>query len=112
MCSVKTINSISNKIVEAYRNAYGSNIKSILLYGSYARGDYDNQSDIDIVAIVIGERIELQNKLKQVWDEAAEVGLDNDVIVSPAVIPYDDYEKYKGILPYYINISKEGKVIG
>ncbi|MBR1893091.1 MAG: nucleotidyltransferase domain-containing protein [Lachnospiraceae bacterium] len=112
MCSVKTIDIISDKIVEAYRTAYGSNIKSILLYGSYARGDYDTQSDIDIVAIVVGERVDLQNKLKQVWDEAADVGLDNDVVISPAVIPYDDYEKYKRILPYYINISKEGKVIG
>ena len=27
-------------------------------------------------------------------------------------IPYDEYERYKRILPYYISIEKEGKRIG
>lgn len=52
------------------------------LYGSYARGDYDDESDIDIAAVVKGRRQELQDK----WN--------------------------KDILPYYRNIVKEGKRIG
>ena len=82
------------------------------IYGSYAREDYDNESDIDITAIVKGDRMDLQNKLKQVWDISADIGLENDIIVSPTVIPFDEYEEYKRILPYYINIWKEGKRIG
>ncbi len=84
----------------------------IFLYGSYARGDYDDESDIDIAAVVKGRRQELQDKLKQMWDISAEIGLQNDVVVSPVVIPYDEFEKYKDILPYYRNIVKEGKRIG
>lgn len=38
-------------------------------------------------------------------------GLENDV-VSPTVIPYAEYEAYKEILPYYMNIQKKGKQIG
>ena len=34
----------------------------IFLYGSYARGDYDDESDIDIAAVVKGRRPELQDK--------------------------------------------------
>ena len=84
----------------------------IFLYGSYARGDYDDESDIDIAAVVRGRRQELQYKLKQMWDISAEIGLQNDVVVSPVVIPYDEFEKYKDILPYYRNIVKEGMRIG
>ena len=72
----------------------------------------DNQSDIDIAAIVKGSRLDLQNKLKAVWDISADIGLENDVVVSPTVIPYDEFEEYKEKLPYYRNIAREGMQIG
>ena len=68
--------------------------------------------DIDITAIVRGNRVELQKKLKKMWDFSTEVGLAYDVIVSPTVIPYDEFEQYKEKLPYYRNIVKEGRKIG
>lgn len=41
------------------------------------------------------------------WDFSTEVGLAYDVIISPTVIPYDEFEQYKEKLPYYRNIVKE-----
>ncbi|MBO5209477.1 MAG: nucleotidyltransferase domain-containing protein [Lachnospiraceae bacterium] len=112
MCTKSQLNMISKQIVECYRSVFGMDITGIFLYGSYARGDYTTDSDIDITAIVKGERVDLQQKLKQVWDISADIGLENDVIVSPTVIPYNEFEEYKDILPYYMNILKEGKRIG
>jgi predicted nucleotidyltransferase len=99
-------------MVSCYREVYGMDIFGIFLYGSYARGDYSPESDIDITAIVNGNRKELQDKLKIIWDMSAEIGIENDVVVSPTVIPYDEFEEYKETLPYYMNILKEGKKIG
>ena len=93
-------------IIQKYR------IPAMYLFGSYARGDYTEESDIDVVAVVHGTRIELQKKLKNVWDCAAEIGLENDVILSPTVIPYDEFVRYRNTLPYYKNIAEEGKKIG
>lgn len=113
MCTQSQLNNIFQLIVECYRKVYGiDRIRSIILYGSYARGDYNSDSDIDITAVVSGNREELQEKLKLVWDESAEIGLENDVVVSPTVIPEDEYEKYRNVLPYYRNISTEGRKIG
>jgi hypothetical protein len=53
-----------------------------------------------------------QEQLKDIWDATAELGLEHDVVVSPSVIPYDDYMKYKETLPYYRNIAEEGQKIG
>ena len=92
-------------MAQCYHDIYGADIVGIFLYGSYARGDYDNQSDIDIAAIVKGSRLDLQNELKAVWDISAD-------IVSPTVIPYDEFEEYKEKLPYYRNIAREGMQIG
>lgn len=112
MCSKNQLNMLTKDIVQEYRKVYGETIDSILLFGSYARGEENDDSDIDIVAIVHGERLILQEQLKQIWDVSANIGLENDVIISPVVIPFDEYEKYKDTLPYYNNISKEGIVIG
>ena len=112
MCTESQVNNIAEQISQLYRSVYGDSIVAIYLYGSYARGNYTEESDIDITAIVRGNRIDLQEKLKQVWDISADIGLENDIVVSPAVIPYTEYEAYKEILPYYMNIQKKGKQIG
>lgn len=112
MCTIRQLDMISERMKECYKSVYGDDIVEIILYGSYARGDYSSESDIDMVAIVKGDRLELQKKLKIIWDMSAEIGLENDVVVSPAVIPYDEFLRYGKILPYYRNISKEGQRIG
>lgn len=99
-------------IKDGYRQVYGDDIIEIYLYGSYARGDYDSESDIDFVAVVKGDRLDLQRKLKKMWELSADLGLENDVIISPTVIPYNEFTKYQNTLPYYRNIIKEGQKVG
>jgi predicted nucleotidyltransferase len=39
------------KFVKTPKERYKGRIKKIILFGSYARGDYDEESDIDILII-------------------------------------------------------------
>ena len=112
MCDKTQLNKITSQIVEAYRDIYGQSIKNIIMYGSFARGDFDDESDIDFAAIVVGERQELQKKLEEVWDKASDIGWEHDAVVSPVVIPYEEFLEYKDKLPYYQNIDKEGIIVG
>lgn len=112
MCDKTKLNKITSQIVEAYRDIYGPSIKNIVMYGSFARGDFDDESDIDFAAIVEGERQVLQKKLEKVWDKASDIGLEYDAVVSPVVIPYEEFITYKEKLPYYRNIDKEGIIVG
>ncbi len=106
------LENILMRMVSIYRNIYGDAVTGVYLYGSYARGDFEKDSDVDIVAIVKGERLALQDKLRTIWDLSAEIGLEYDTVVSPTVIPYDEFEAYKEVLPYYRNIINEGRRIG
>ncbi len=108
MCTKNDLETILKKISETYYAVYGEDIVKIVLYGSYARGDYQSNSDIDIVAIVRGERRDLQERLKKVWSISVELEIEYETVISPTVIPFEEYEKYKEDMPYYRNIQKEG----
>jgi predicted nucleotidyltransferase len=56
MCTMQQLEGIKNQIIDLYKNVYGDSVEEIYLYGSYARGDYDNDSDIDFTAVVKGDR--------------------------------------------------------
>lgn len=111
MCTKNELNTIIQQLAQIYRSVYGEDLVQVILYGSYARGDYDSQSDVDIVAIVQGDRAVLQDQLKKVWDISCELELEYNTILSPTVIPYDEFEKYQEDLPYYRNIVQEGVVV-
>ena len=109
MDAIPHMEEICRRVVAAYRKAYGGDIEAIYLYGSYARGDYDEDSDIDFVAIVKGERLEVQKKLRKMWNYTVKMDLDFDVITSTTAIPAEEFYKYKTQSGYYKNILKEGK---
>lgn len=108
MCTQNQLNIVLKKISEIYKSVYGEKLVRVILYGSYARGDFSNESDLDIVALVHGDRMQLQEQLKNVWDQTCDLELKYEIVLSPAVIPYEEFEKYKTDLPYYKNIADEG----
>ena len=48
----KTLNEILKKYVEDVHKIYGEKLRTVILYGSYARGDFRTDSDIDIMILV------------------------------------------------------------
>ena len=95
MCTRSELNILLKKVSEVYKSVYGETLVRVILYGSYARGDFSEDSDVDIVALVRGNREKLQEQLKIVWDQTYDIGLDYDVVLSPAVIPYEEFERYQ-----------------
>lgn len=108
MCAKDQVQELLNAISAIYSAVYGTSVDQVILYGSYARGDEKEDSDLDIVAIVHGNREQLQKDLYKVWEASGELELEYDMILSPTVIPYDEFQKYRNDLPYYRNIATEG----
>ncbi len=109
MNAVSNLDAICQRVVDCYKKIYGDAIKGIFLYGSYARGDFDDESDIDFAAIVEGVKPEWDEKRNALIHEAGEIDLDYNIFVSTKVIPADYFDKYFPEMPYYQNILKEGK---
>jgi len=46
------LQSLLKDTVTTVRNVFGNIIEDIILYGSYARGDYTEESDIEVALIM------------------------------------------------------------
>ncbi|MDP2755765.1 MAG: nucleotidyltransferase domain-containing protein [Nitrospirota bacterium] len=70
----------------------GDRMTKLILYGSRARGDYDDESDIDVAIIVRGLTRELKN---QILDMVADIEIKYFMPLSTLVISEDDFELLK-----------------
>ena len=97
-----------NRILCEFRNKtksiMGDSLKQMILYGSYARGDYGDNSDMDIMVLT-----ELtDDRIIQIEDE---IELEYGVPISVNIKNEKHFKNWVNSLPYYSNIQKEGIII-
>ena len=107
----KKINYVIDEFVKGVNEILGDRIKKIILYGSYARGDYNKNSDIDIMILTDLNDKEIVEYRKQIWDFAYDIELENDVLISPLIKNIDKFNYWLEALPFYMNVQKEGVVL-
>ncbi len=108
MCSGNVLNEVLTKLRKEAETVFGENLREMILYGSYARGDNTNESDIDVMFIVdIPVEAEIENSLL-LTDVVFDLNLEFDVVISPLVESRIKYEKYKNINPLFIAVEREG----
>jgi predicted nucleotidyltransferase len=103
------LNSLLPEIEQKIKDSFGEKVVKIILYGSYARGDYDKESDIDILVIVDDENLDEYRK-KRI--KLTNHYLDTENILLSIIIENARVaERYKNHSPFLINVLKEGKVV-
>jgi predicted nucleotidyltransferase len=102
------VQTVTAEVVEETKNLLKDDLYKIVLYGSYARGDYDRESDIDILIVLNSNINKVRQYRKQVSRVASRVGLKNDVEVSLLLRDRDTVERGIQFLPFYQNIMTEG----
>lgn len=105
------IDSILEQFILEISNLIGNRLKKVILYGSYARGDYDQNSDIDVMILTDFNDEELVEYRMKIRDLACEIELEHDVVISPIVRNIDKYNNRIKVVPFYINVQKEGVVL-
>jgi len=93
-----------NEFVKTLKERYKGRIKKIILFGSYARGDYDEDSDIDI--LIIGDVPQ-----REISFLSAEILLKYGEVISAIVETPKEFERLKDSF-FHKNVLKEGIVIG
>ena len=79
-----------------------------ILFGSYARGDAENDSDIDVMVLVDSAREDIAEKTQEISEVAANLLLSSGIVVSPIVENRGYFQRNMNILPFYRNVVREG----
>ncbi|MCD7813493.1 MAG: nucleotidyltransferase domain-containing protein [Lachnospiraceae bacterium] len=89
----------------------GDTVKRIILYGSYARGDYTSYSDIDIMILTSLD----DDGIRRIEDQISEIAFNYEmsqaVVISVNIKNIEHFNYWLGALPYYDNVEKEGIVL-
>ncbi len=109
----KNISNIIDEFINGVKEILGNRVKKIILYGSYARGDYNESSDIDIMILTDLTDDEMYDYFVKVSDMAYDIEDANnfDIMISPLVKNIDKFNYWLDALPFYMNIQREGVVL-
>jgi predicted nucleotidyltransferase len=96
--------------IEKYRREYAEKADDVILYGSYARGEADAESDVDVLIVWNGD---LSAGRELAAELATEALVEHGTVISPKVISPGNYEAMKEMeLPFIENVRKEGVKVG
>ena len=102
------ISDIMQEFAKSVRKMLGNSLDSVIVYGSYVRGNYSELSDIDVMLLVsLGEEA-IKKILDQISDLAFDFMMKYGVDISPVITNIDHFNYWVDNLPYYRNIRDEG----
>lgn len=100
----QTIMDFSSKIKETFKD----NLSRIMLFGSYARGDAKEGSDIDIL-VVLKKISDYWKANAQIENIAYDATFNSGRMLVLSAFLMDEKEYLTGLSPLILNVRKEGK---
>jgi predicted nucleotidyltransferase len=98
-----------DELIQSSVPIFDNKLKRVILFGSYARGDYDEESDIDVMFLIDDEANILSRKYrKPVRRIIADIDLKYGVLLCSVLQNEHDFYTCINSIPFYYNVEKEG----
>lgn len=104
----ESVQNILSLFVKEVKRVLGKDMDKVIVYGSYARGDYDENSDIDIMVLTSCPEEKIKPFEYELYDVAFDFFMEYDVDISVIVKNKDHFNYWLGALPFYDNVEREG----
>lgn len=104
----KTVQTLLNEYMDQLKSIYGHHLKTVILYGSYARGDFTKESDIDLMILLDMDDLDIKEFRHSLSDITYDFNTDYELDIRPIAKSIDHYRKWVDAYPFYANIEKEG----
>ncbi len=102
---IMEIKELLEELKKEIEKLYGDRLKKIILYGSHARGDFTEKSDIDLLIVLKGKVVP-GREIDRMIDIITEINLKYGVLISVYPVSEEDYKKVNS--PLLINVRREG----
>ena len=90
------------------KGLYKDQLKKIILYGSYARCEQRQDSDIDL-AIILEGNISTFKEIDRIIDQIYDIELKYNLLISVHPISEEKFKNEKN--PFLLNVKEEGVLI-
>ena len=101
----RKIQQIVQEAKEQLQTIYSSHLREMILFGSYARGDYTKGSDIDLL-MLLDDMPDPVAERERYLPILCNLSLKHDTVVSLVPMSYATYYHHK--TPLILNVQKEG----
>ena len=93
------------------KDILGDKLSKVILYGSYARGDYRENSDIDIMVLTTLTDDQIMQIKTDIYDLAFDFQMEYGVDISVLIKNEEHFNYWLGALPFYDNVQEEGVIL-
>ena len=108
MCDKTLLDKVLQKLTVYSLEVFGDKLDKVILYGSYARGDYDEESDIDVMIMVDIPPEKLGWYRGSISEYCASLNLEYGVFIAPILQSTAMFIEWKKYMPFYANVEREG----
>ena len=99
------IDQLLRQLKTEFERIYGDRLKDVVLYGSWARGEATEDSDIDIAVVLEGSVVP-GKEIDRLVDIVTDLNLKNGVLISLYPVSETDFSSVNS--PLLMNLRREG----
>lgn len=103
-----TIQKIARELRTRLEELYGDRLHEVVLYGSYARGEATEASDVDVMVVLEGE-VDAWTELHRMAGPVYDLELETEEMITLYPISRAEFEQKEH--PLLINVHREGVTI-
>ena len=105
---MESIHDILVLLEQNVKKIMGESLSRLLVYGSYARGDYTENSDVDIMVLTSLPEDKIEPVEDSLYDVAYDILMEYGIQISVIVKNEEHFKYWLGALPFYDNVEREG----
>lgn len=104
------ISKILSAIHQEAQRTFGDRLSDVILYGSFARGDFDNESDVDVMVLVDMDAASLNAYENQFSKLSSRLSLEDESCITVSLLLKDKptFDRWYHVMPFYQNVLREG----
>jgi predicted nucleotidyltransferase len=104
---MKRIKAVIEEFKVEVEKLYGKTLKNIILYGSWARNEATEDSDIDLLVVLEGDILP-GKEIDRMIDIITDINLKYNVLMAVCPVSERDYSNVRS--PLLMNVRREGVI--